>query len=156
MESPHASPASFVSAVSPVFSAYAPRIYFLHPLLVGPIEAWGPQFEHAAALGFDHVLIGAPFQPGRAGHGQIVADHDRLHPVFDTHQPSHDALHELAETAREHGLTLLLDIVPDRFAADGRLFSEHPDWFHPFEPEEARLDPRHGHREDNVAYGNFS
>ncbi|TDN62974.1 maltotransferase domain-containing protein [Paraburkholderia sp. BL10I2N1] len=144
MEPPHAS------------LAYAPRIYFLPPLLVGPIEAWAAQFGHAASLGFDHVLIGAPFRPGRAGHGQIVADHDRLHPVFDTQQPSSEALHELAEAAREQGLKLLLDIVPDRVAADGKLFSEHRDWFHPFEPEEARLDPRHGHREDNVAYANFA
>ncbi|MGF6775094.1 maltotransferase domain-containing protein [Paraburkholderia sp. GAS334] len=141
MESPH---------------AYAPRIYFLHPLLVGPIEAWAAQFEHAASLGFDHVLIGAPFQPGMASHGQIVADHDRLHPVFDARQPATDALHELSGSAREHGLTVLLDIVPDRVAVDGTLFRDHADWFHPFEPEEARLDPRHGHREDNVAYANFA
>ena len=61
----------------------------------------------AASLGFDHVLIGAPFQPGRAGHGQIVADHDRLHPVFDTQQPASEALHELAEEVARQLLGLV-------------------------------------------------
>ena len=41
-------------------------------------------------------------------------------------------------------------------AADGALYAEHPGWFHPFESEAARLDPRHVHREDNVAYANFN
>jgi starch synthase (maltosyl-transferring) len=41
-------------------------------------------------------------------------------------------------------------------AADGALYAEHADWFHPLESEEARLDPRHVHREDNVAYANFN
>ena len=44
--------------------AYAPRIYFVHSPLVGRLDAWPAQFEHAAALGFDHVLIGGLFQPG--------------------------------------------------------------------------------------------
>jgi len=48
--------------------AYAPRIYFIDPLLVGPLANWPAQFEHAAALGFDHVLIGSPFMPGSNGH----------------------------------------------------------------------------------------
>ncbi|WP_017773277.1 maltotransferase domain-containing protein [Paraburkholderia kururiensis] len=136
--------------------AYAPRIYFVHSVLVGPFEAWPAQFAHAAALGFDHVLIGGLFQPGRAGHALIVGDHARLHPVFDTVQPATEALRELADAANEHGLTLLADLAIDRVAADGALFAAHADWFHPFEAEEARLDPRHGHRDDNVAYANFS
>ena len=134
---------------------YAPRIYFLHSLLVGPLDAWPAQFAHAAALGFDHVLIGALFQPGRAGHAQIVSDHRHLHPVFEAQQGAPEALRSLAAAARQHGVSLLADLVIDRVAADGALFAEHQDWFHPFESEEARLDPRHAHREDNVAYVNF-
>ena len=134
---------------------YAPRIYFLHSLLVGPLDAWQAQFAHAAALGFDHVLIGALFQPGRAGHAQIVSDHRKLHPVFGAQQDAPEALRGLTAAADQHSLKVLADVVIDRFAADSALFSEHPDWFHPFESEEARLDPRHAHREDNVAYVNF-
>ncbi|CAB3757352.1 alpha-1,4-glucan--maltose-1-phosphate maltosyltransferase [Paraburkholderia solisilvae] len=135
--------------------AYAPRIYFVHSLLVGPVDAWSAQFEHAAALGFDHVLIGALFRPGAAGHTQIVSDHAQLHPVFGASDNAADVLHDLTETASQYGLTLLVDLVIDRVAADGALFNAHRDWFHPFEPEEARLDPRHARHEDNVAYANY-
>ncbi|HVE10743.1 MAG TPA: maltotransferase domain-containing protein [Paraburkholderia sp.] len=136
--------------------AYAPRIYFVHALLAGPLDAWPAHFEHAAALGFDHVLIGSLFRPGSAGHTQIVSDHSQLHPVLGTGEPAAAVLQRLAESAGQHGLTLLVDLVVDRAAADGALFHQHRDWFHPFEPEEARLDPRHARHEDNVAYANFS
>jgi starch synthase (maltosyl-transferring) len=137
-------------------NGYAPRIYFFHSLLVGPLDAWPAQFAHAAALGFDHALIGSLFEPGRAGHGQVVGDHARLHPVFEAQQPASEAIRTLASAASQNGLTLLVDLVIDRMAADGALYAEHADWFHPFESEEARLDPRHVHREDNVAYANFN
>ena len=123
-------------------NGYAPRIYFFHSLLVGPLDAWPAQFAHAAALGFDHALIGSLFEPGRASHGQVVGNHARLHPVFEAEQPAGDAIRTLAGEARSHGLTLLADLVIDRVAADGALYAEHADWFHPLETEEARLDPR--------------
>ncbi|WP_322012573.1 alpha-1,4-glucan--maltose-1-phosphate maltosyltransferase [Paraburkholderia sp. J12] len=135
--------------------AYAPRIYFVHSVLVGPLDAWPACFAHAASLGFDHVLIGALFAPGSSGDGRIVADHARLHPVFETSQSADEALRTLVDAAREHGLTLLADLTLDRSAADGALYAAHAEWFHPFEPEDARLDPRHGHREANVAYADF-
>jgi starch synthase (maltosyl-transferring) len=136
--------------------AYAPRIYFLHPLLVGPLGAWPAQFEHAAALGFDHVLIGSPFRPGHAGHLHVLADHEQLNPAFNTPLPARDALGMLADAARKAGLAMLLDMVVDRVAANSALYLHHPHWFQPFEPDDARLDPRHARREDNVAYANFS
>jgi starch synthase (maltosyl-transferring) len=136
-------------------NAYAPRIYFVHSVLVGPLDAWPACFAHAASLGFDHVLIGALFAPGSSGDGRIVADHARLHPAFGTGQSADDALRTLASMAREHGLTLLADLAIDRVAANGALHGAHPDWFRPFEPEDARLDPRHGHRDANVAYADY-
>ncbi len=137
-------------------NGYAPRIYFFHSLLVGPLDAWPAQFAHAAALGFDHALIGSLFEPGRAGHGQVVGNHDRLHPIFEAREPAAEAIRTLASGAAQNGLTLLVDLVIDRMAADGALYAEHADWFHALESEEARLDPRHVHREDNVAYANFN
>ncbi|KAE8761943.1 DUF3416 domain-containing protein [Paraburkholderia madseniana] len=137
-------------------NGYAPRIYFFHSLLVGPLDAWPAQFAHAAGLGFDHALIGGLFEPGRAGHAQVVGNHGRLHPAFETQQPATEAIRTLAHAARQNGLTLLVDLVIDRMAADGALYAEHAGWFHPFESEEARLDPRHVHHEDNVAYANFN
>jgi starch synthase (maltosyl-transferring) len=136
-------------------NGYAPRIYFFHSLLVGPLDAWPAQFAHAGSLGFDHALIGGLFEPGQAGHGQVVGNHARLHPVFEAQQSASEAIRTLAGAAKQNGLTLLADLVIDRMAADGTLYAEHADWFHPSESEEARLDPRHVHREDNVAYANF-
>ncbi|WP_206957181.1 alpha-1,4-glucan--maltose-1-phosphate maltosyltransferase [Trinickia acidisoli] len=135
--------------------AYAPRIYFLHPLLVGPLEAWPAHFERAAALGFDHVLIGSPFATGQAGHSQLTADHARLHAIFGTADDADNGLRRLAEAARAAGLALLVDVVLDRVAADGELLRTHPQWFHPYEPARVRLDPRHARHEDNAAYANF-
>ncbi|MCC8396760.1 DUF3416 domain-containing protein [Paraburkholderia sp. MMS20-SJTR3] len=136
-------------------NGYAPRIYFFHSLLVGPLDAWPAQFAHAAGLGFDHALIGGLFEPGEANHGQLVGNHAQLHPVFEAQQSASESLRKLAEAARRNGLTLLVDLVVDRMAADGVLYAEHADWFHPRESELARLDPRHVHREDNVVYANF-
>ena len=136
--------------------AYAPRIYFAHSVHVGPLDAWPAVFAHAASLGFDHVLIGALFAPGVSGDGRIVADHARLHPAFETSQSADDALHTLASAARERGITLLADLTLDRSAADGALYAAHREWFHPFEPEDARLDPRHGHSDAHVAYADYT
>lgn len=135
--------------------AYAPRIYFVHPLLVGPLEAWPAQFERIAALGFDHVLIGSPFATGQAGHIQLVADHARLHASFGAAGDADAGLRRLAEHAHAAGLSLLVDVVLDRIAADGELLRIHPQWFHPYEPARVRLDPRHVRHEDNAAYANF-
>lgn len=136
--------------------AYAPRIYFIHPLLVGPLDAWPAHFEHVAALGFDHVLIASPFAPGEANHVQLVGDHARLHPGFATDAPADECLSRLAGAARSHGLALLVDLVIDRVAAEGELFRHHSHWFRPFEPEHALLDPRHARRDDRAAYVNFA
>ena len=111
-------------------NGYAPRIYFFHSLLVGPLDAWPAQFAHAAGLGFDHALIGGLFEPGQAGHGQVIGNHARLHPVFEVQQSVHDAVRMLADAARRNNLTLLIDLVIDRVAADGVLYGEHSDWFH--------------------------
>ncbi|MCX4164060.1 MULTISPECIES: maltotransferase domain-containing protein [Paraburkholderia] len=136
--------------------AYAPRIYFVHAPLIGPLAAWPAQFAHAAALGFDHLLIGGLFQPGRSGHAFVTADHARLHPVFATERPAAEVLRTLAAEARAHGLTLLADLAVDRVAVDSALYAAHPDWFQPLDSEAARLDPRHAHRDDSVALFDFT
>ena len=84
----------------PAHHAYAPRIYFIDPLLVGPIANWPAQFEHAAALGFDHVLTGSPFVPGANGHRQAVSDHHRLHAAFESDEPASEGLRQLADARR--------------------------------------------------------
>ena len=117
---------------------------------------WPAQFEHAAALGFDHVLIGSPFVPGSNGHREAVADHHRLHPVFESDASAADGLRQLADAAKKHKLTLLVDIVIDRVSAEGGLYQENKHWFQPFESADARLDPRKPPRQRDVAWANFA
>ncbi|KNH10117.1 Alpha-amylase [Candidatus Burkholderia brachyanthoides] len=130
--------------------AYAPRIYFIDPLLVGPLANWPAQFGHAASLGFDHVLIGAPFAPGSNGHREAVADHHRLHPIFEFDGKVADGLRQLDDAAKKHKLTVL-----DRVSAEGGLYQDNKHWFQPFESADARLDPRKPPHQRDVAYGNF-
>ncbi|CAB3786030.1 maltotransferase domain-containing protein [Pararobbsia alpina] len=136
--------------------AFAPRIAYLNPLLIGPVSAWPAWLDRAAALGFDHVLSAPPFRPGRAGNILVSADHKQVHPVFETERASLDVLAELAGLAHERGLTLLLDLMLEAIAADGELYHKHSHWFHPFDTAQARLDPRRAPSESEIAFANFA
>ena len=136
--------------------AFAPRIAYLNPLLIGPVSEWPAWLDRAAALGFDHVLIAPPFLPGRAGHILVTADHRRLHPVFETERDAHEVLAELSGLARERNLTLMLDLMIETVASDSALFHQHTNWFHPFDSAAARLDPRRAPRESEIAFARFS
>ena len=46
----------------------APRLYLLHPLLVGPLPAWDAAFARVAGLGFDAALLAPIFAPGPSGN----------------------------------------------------------------------------------------
>ncbi len=107
----------------------APRIYFLHPLLVGPLPAWDAAFARIAGLGFDAALIAPTFVPGPSGNLFHLADPDAPHPILEAPGDAGAALAALAAKARAAGLALYLDIVLDRVAADGALCAGHPDWF---------------------------
>ncbi|SDV47650.1 maltotransferase domain-containing protein [Chitinasiproducens palmae] len=136
-------------------SAFAPRIYYVSPLLIGPLSAWDNHLDRAAAMGFDHVLIAPPFLPGASNDIFVTADHQRLNPVFESDLHVNEALGELSRKARARGLSLLLDIPLDRVAADGGLAADHPDWFvdsvsHGGIDPRAHADPRLVH------YANFA
>jgi starch synthase (maltosyl-transferring) len=121
-----------------------PRLYLLHPLLIGPLPAWDAAFERAAALGFSGVLIPPPFATGGSGHLYQIGDPDAPHPALEATGDSTAALEALAAKARAHGLDLYCDLVLDRVAADGRLAREQPGWFAPLAPlatPDPRLDP---------------
>jgi starch synthase (maltosyl-transferring) len=136
-------------------NAYAPRILYLHPALIGPLAQWPAHFERAARLGFDHVAIATPFLPGSDGNLHNVADHRRVHPAFATDEPASDLLQALAQAAGQRGLKLLIDIAPARFAADGVLPACNPHWFQSAEAADAWRDPRRPPPDRTIAYANF-
>ena len=64
-------------------SPVVPRLYLLHPLLIGPLPAWDAALERAAALGFNGVLIPPPFATGGSGHLYQIGDPDLPHPALE-------------------------------------------------------------------------
>ncbi len=55
-----------------------PRIYYLHHRVVGPAGRLPEILDHAADLGFTHVLLSPPYQPGRLGDVFFPVDHDKV------------------------------------------------------------------------------
>ena len=110
-----------VTASAPAVPLRSPRIYYLHPLLAGDAAEWAVHFDRIARLGFDHVLMAPLFLPGRGGSILLAADYDRLHPVLGWEGDAVSGLRRIAASARAHGLTPLLDIVPNRVASGSKL-----------------------------------
>jgi starch synthase (maltosyl-transferring) len=94
-----------------------PRIYYVHPLLIGSLDGWDEIFDHAAEMGFDTVLTAPPFEPGHGGSIFLPRDMERLHPVLGR-KGAVDGIARLADMARTRNLALALDVVVDRVAAD--------------------------------------
>lgn len=137
-------------------STFAPHVYFCDARLVGPLDAWPALFEHVAAMGFDHVLIGAFWATSRAGFARHVADHDRPADAFAAHADALDTLARLARAARDHGLRVLLEVVPDRIARDNPLRHAHPDWYVERASDDALIDPRCAARARDLAHANLA
>ncbi len=122
-----------------------PRIYALSPAACAELPAW---FEHAAALGFDHVLLPVPFVTAADSRESLVADFDALSPAFG----GDASLAGVVSLARTHRLGVLIDVVIDRVAASGAMVSGSP--FAPPAPGEA-LDPRRTIETGNAAFAHL-
>lgn len=79
-----------------------------------PFSAAGDAVPYLAALGVSHLHLSPVLEavPG-SRHGYDVVDHGRVRAELGGEQ----GLRELARTAREHGLGLIVDIVPNHMAA---------------------------------------
>ncbi len=119
----------------------APKIYYLSPLLAGPLGGWPAQLERIAKLGFDHVLMAPVFATGPSGDLFLPADYDRLNDQLVATGPARVALAQIAKACRSAGLRPLLDVVLDQVAAGSRAATVNADLFESLE-EGAALDPR--------------
>jgi starch synthase (maltosyl-transferring) len=116
-----------------------PRIYYLHPLLAGPLAGWPRHLERAASLGFDHVLVAPPFRPAPHGSLMLSATHAELHPALAWPGDAASGLAEMARMAGAAGLRLLMDVVLERVAnASSLALAPHS----PFSRPDTTLDPR--------------
>lgn len=103
-------------------------IYHLHPGLAGGTAAWSDCANHAAALGFEAILLAPPFASGMSDRPFRARDFDVLH--HDSGGSSADpALAGFAALLRTLDMALLLDIAIDKIDRDAVLVAEHPDWF---------------------------
>ncbi|MBL0407374.1 DUF3416 domain-containing protein [Microvirga aerilata] len=100
-----------------------PRIYYVHPLLIGSPDAWDEIFDHAAGLGFDTILMAPPFDPGHGGSVFLPQDMERLHPALGGGEAV-DGIAHLVDQARARNLALALDVVVDRVAAESAFARE--------------------------------
>ncbi|NUP33094.1 MAG: malto-oligosyltrehalose synthase, partial [Streptomycetaceae bacterium] len=80
---------------------------------------------YLAALGVSHLHLSPVLEavPG-SGHGYDVVDHSRVRAELGGEQ----GLRELSRTAREHGLGLILDIVPNHMAVPAPEHLNGPLW----------------------------
>jgi starch synthase (maltosyl-transferring) len=133
-------PLAAETAATPVQAG--PRIYAIDAALAGGADGMAAWLAHAAGLGFDHVLLPAPFPTSDDEGERLVADHAALAAQFGGGTTA-EGLARLAGLARQHGLVPLMDVAVDRIAASGRLLQEAGAVFSPPDPN-AVLDPRHG------------
>ncbi|WLQ39849.1 malto-oligosyltrehalose synthase [Streptomyces laculatispora] len=82
-----------------------------------PFSAAEDAVPYLATLGVSHLHLSPVLEavPG-SRHGYDVVDHGRVRAELG----GEEGLRRLARTAREHGLGLVLDIVPNHMAADPR------------------------------------
>lgn len=112
--------------------AFLPRIYYLHPWLVDP-ALWPQIVDHAAHLGFSHLLLGWPFGSDRDLFGTLD-----LQSVAGA--KVNEAILPLAEACAARSMPLWLDLSLDRAAGQGALASQRPDLYRAVASQ--YLDPR--------------
>jgi starch synthase (maltosyl-transferring) len=105
------------------------NIYHLHPLVAGPLDTWATTFARIAAMGFSHVCLAPPFEPGESGDIFVHATFDRLHPALGFSGTAEQGLTLAVELASRAGLRLMLDIAPGQVAIDAPLLQRQPGWF---------------------------
>ncbi len=133
----------------------APKIYYLHPLMAGPLSEWPRHVERCRELGFDHLGCAPLFAPGRSGDIFLTADHEAANPALHADGPADRIIGTLAQTCAAHGLKLILDVVLDRVAVDACMGKSASAWFRAVDLGEARADPRSMRARGDAAYARF-
>lgn len=107
------------------------RIYNLFPLLAGRLPDWTPHLERAAAMGFDWVFVNPIQTPGSSGSIYSIADYFSINAALLEPAASaspEEQVRTMAAIANRLGLRLMVDLVVNHCACDGRLAREHPEW----------------------------
>jgi starch synthase (maltosyl-transferring) len=150
-------PAEIRSIASPPRPArgFAPRLYYFHPLLAGPLAAWQGHLRRAQEMGFDSILMAPIFASGTAGDLFLAADHEHPHTAIAGSVPADQFLSGVEQMCREHELSLYVDVVLGRLAPDAAVVTSAPHRFRSEAPSAERVDPRGSHAEPHAAYWRF-
>jgi starch synthase (maltosyl-transferring) len=116
-----------------------PKIYYIHPAIVGPLDKWSEIAGRAKALGFDWIAAAPIFAPGKTGDIFLAGDTDRALPIFGN-ADADDVAERLVKICRQHELKLMTDVVVDRVDPAGALATTRFDLF--ASPTERPADPR--------------
>jgi starch synthase (maltosyl-transferring) len=109
-----------------------PIIYNLFPRLVGSISRWPDHARRAADMGFNWIFVNPWHYPGFSGSLYAPREFDRLNPLFlptGVADVSLEPLHDFNRTARELGLSVMMDLVLNHTSKDSPLARAHPSWF---------------------------
>ena len=93
-------------------------------------------------MGFDHVLSAPLSAPGQSNDLFATADRDKVNPSFGQSLSLSEFVKEFADDCGALGLSLLIDVVPGRVAADAKIVEERPNWFYAKNKFADRIDPR--------------
>jgi starch synthase (maltosyl-transferring) len=132
------------------------KIYYLHPLLAGPLAGWERHIERARRMGFGHLATAPLFSPGGTGDIFLAADHERVHPALGVEASADEVVARLAQMCARNGLRLILDIVVDRVASEGLLANSPRPWFRSTQlVDDPTPDPRAAPAPANAVYARF-
>jgi starch synthase (maltosyl-transferring) len=108
------------------------RIYNLFPLLAGPFNAWRPHLERAVQMGFDWVFVNPIQRTGGSGSLYSIGDYFEINTAFVDPSSTKSAAEQarnVIEQAHTLGLRVMMDLVINHAAIDGKLAKTHPEWF---------------------------
>ena len=92
---------------------------------IGDLRGIEQRLEHLAWLGVDALWLSPIYPSPMHDMGYDVADYKGVDPIFGTL----DDFDSLVVAAREHGLRVLLDLVPCHTSIEHPWFGDHPDWY---------------------------
>ena len=114
-------PVAVEAPLPPSASPAAACLYHVPLSMVATPDLWPTILDACVGMGFGTVLISPPGDPGPGGNQLLPRDWDKPHPALPPAQTVEGAVTELAAACRKRGLALMVDLVLDRVATDGRL-----------------------------------
>ena len=92
---------------------------------VGDLRGVIARLDHLAWLGVDALWLSPIYPSPLADMGYDVADYTAVAPEYGTLAD----FDELVARAHDHGIKVLLDLIPSHTSIEHPWFREHPDWY---------------------------